>query len=189
MAGIAAAVLAAGRTAGAPARRRAADGAAQARSPRTGDTRFGIEHGFADIRTTAQISASGCRCRTTRRCAPTSTNSGRTGAPALTAEAAALLRADERHHRRAQVHSDHAVDARRSTATSRRSSPTCSIARAPRRSRARRSGIMGAAVEGHLDSGHVVGSVSGHLYQSLPRRRPVAVRRPARGVERSPTTI
>jgi hypothetical protein len=30
-------------------------------------------------------------------------------------------------------------------------------------------GIMGAAVEGHLDSGHVVGSVSGYLYQSLPR--------------------
>ena len=30
-------------------------------------------------------------------------------------------------------------------------------------------GIMGAAVEGHLDTGHVVGSVSGHLYQSLPR--------------------
>lgn len=30
-------------------------------------------------------------------------------------------------------------------------------------------GIMGAAVEGHLDSGHVVGSVSGNLYQSLPK--------------------
>lgn len=30
-------------------------------------------------------------------------------------------------------------------------------------------GIMGAAVEGTLDSGHHVGSVSGHLYQSLPR--------------------
>jgi hypothetical protein len=29
-------------------------------------------------------------------------------------------------------------------------------------------GIMGAAVEGHLDTGHAVGSVSGHLYQSLP---------------------
>lgn len=29
-------------------------------------------------------------------------------------------------------------------------------------------GIMGAAVEGRLDSGHLVGSVSGHLYQSLP---------------------
>ena len=29
-------------------------------------------------------------------------------------------------------------------------------------------GIMGAAVEGHLDSGHIVGSVSGNLYQSLP---------------------
>lgn len=30
-------------------------------------------------------------------------------------------------------------------------------------------GIMGAAVEARLDSGHVVGSVSGHLYQSMPR--------------------
>ena len=30
-------------------------------------------------------------------------------------------------------------------------------------------GVMGAAVEGHLDSGHAVGSVSGYLYQSLPR--------------------
>jgi hypothetical protein len=30
-------------------------------------------------------------------------------------------------------------------------------------------GIMGAAVEGRLDSGHTVGSVSGHLYRSLPR--------------------
>ena len=30
-------------------------------------------------------------------------------------------------------------------------------------------GIMGSAVEGHLDSGHEVGSVSGNLYQSLPK--------------------
>jgi len=30
-------------------------------------------------------------------------------------------------------------------------------------------GIMGAAVEARLDSGHSVGSVSGYLYQSLPR--------------------
>jgi hypothetical protein len=30
-------------------------------------------------------------------------------------------------------------------------------------------GIMGAAVESTLDSGHAVGSVSGHLYRSLPR--------------------
>jgi hypothetical protein len=29
-------------------------------------------------------------------------------------------------------------------------------------------GIMGAAVEGRLDSGHDVGSVSGHLYRTLP---------------------
>ncbi len=30
-------------------------------------------------------------------------------------------------------------------------------------------GIMGAAVEERLDTGHVAGSVSGHLYQSLPK--------------------
>jgi hypothetical protein len=30
-------------------------------------------------------------------------------------------------------------------------------------------GIMGAAVEGRLDSGHHVGSISGYLYESLPR--------------------
>ncbi len=30
-------------------------------------------------------------------------------------------------------------------------------------------GIMGAAVEGQLASGHAVGSVSGHLYRSMPR--------------------
>jgi hypothetical protein len=30
-------------------------------------------------------------------------------------------------------------------------------------------GIMGAAVEGYLETGHAVGSVSGHLYASLPR--------------------
>jgi hypothetical protein len=30
-------------------------------------------------------------------------------------------------------------------------------------------GIMGAAVEGRLDSGHAVGSVSGHLYRTMPR--------------------
>lgn len=30
-------------------------------------------------------------------------------------------------------------------------------------------GVMGAAVEDRLDSGHVVGSISGHLYSALPR--------------------
>lgn len=39
----------------------------------------------------------------------------------------------------------------------------------PRAFDGRALGIMGAAVEGRLDSGHDVGSVSGHLYASLPR--------------------
>ena len=44
-------------------------------------------------------------------------------------------------------------------------------------------GIMGAAVEGHLDSGHAVGSVSGHLYRSMPRVVKAAIRRAAGGVD------
>lgn len=39
----------------------------------------------------------------------------------------------------------------------------------PKAFQGRAWGIMGAPVEGHLDSGHVVGSVSGHLYEALPR--------------------
>jgi hypothetical protein len=38
----------------------------------------------------------------------------------------------------------------------------------PEAFRGRAFGIMGSAVEGRLDSGHDVGSVSGHLYESLP---------------------
>ncbi|MEQ1759370.1 MAG: GH3 auxin-responsive promoter family protein [Vicinamibacterales bacterium] len=38
----------------------------------------------------------------------------------------------------------------------------------PEAFRGRAWGIMGAASEGHLDSGHIVGSVSGHLYSALP---------------------
>ena len=110
-----------------------------------------------------------CRCRSTRRCAPYIDEQRRTGAPALTAEAPLVLCADERHDRQAEVHSRSRRRCSRCNAPSRRCSPICSTARARRRLRERRSGIMGAAVEGHLDSGHVVGSVSGHLYQSLPR--------------------
>lgn len=39
----------------------------------------------------------------------------------------------------------------------------------PEAFRGRAWGIMGAAIEGHLDSGHIVGSVSGQLYEALPR--------------------
>lgn len=38
----------------------------------------------------------------------------------------------------------------------------------PRAFQGRAFGIMGAAIEDRLGSGHVVGSVSGHLYRSLP---------------------
>lgn len=40
---------------------------------------------------------------------------------------------------------------------------------APEAFAGRTLGIMGAAVEARLDSGHAVGSVSGHLYRTMPR--------------------
>jgi hypothetical protein len=40
---------------------------------------------------------------------------------------------------------------------------------APEAFAGRTLGVMGAAVEARLDSGHAVGSVSGHLYRTMPR--------------------
>ncbi len=93
----------------------------------------------------------------------------RTGAPALTSEAPLFYAQTSGTTGTPEVHPDHADGARACTATSRRSSRTCSTAPARRRSTGKALGIMGAAVEGHLDTGHAVGSVSGHLYESLPR--------------------
>ena len=52
---------------------------------------------------------------------------------------AGVLRADERFHRHAEIHSDHAVGAGDASRPNRRCSRTCSSAPARRRSRARRS--------------------------------------------------
>ena len=50
-------------------------------------------------------------------------------------------------------------------------------------------GIMGAAVEGRLDSGHDVGSVSGYLYESLPAAVQSRFVAAAGDLGASPTTI
>ncbi len=130
-------------------------------------TRFGIEHGFAGIRQPLQFQArvpvqtyetlrpyideqrrTGARSLTTESPLFYAQTSGTTGQPKyipITPSMLAMERAEQRLFSYLQF----------------RACPQAFAGKA--------LGIMGAAVEGHLDSGHVVGSVSGHLYQSLPR--------------------
>ena len=115
---------------------------------------------------TIRTSRRGCRCRSSRRW-PYIDEQRKTGAPALTAEPPVFTRRPAA--RRASLSTFRSRRrCSRCTATSRRflylQYRACPAAFA-----GKAFGIMGAAVEGHLDSGHLVGSVSGHLYQSLPR--------------------
>jgi GH3 auxin-responsive promoter len=130
------------------------------------DTQFGIEHGFADIRSVDQY-----RHRVpvqdydTLR--PYIERQRRTGGAALTAEAP-LFYAQTSGSTGApkyipvppSVVRTHRAEQALFTYLQYRACPGAFSGKA--------LGIMGAAVEGHLDSGHHVGSVSGHLYQSLP---------------------
>ena len=84
-----------------------------------------------------------------------------------------------RRRRRSSTRRRAAAPARRSTSPSprrcwrhsvpsRRCFRTLQFRACPQAFAGKALGIMGAAVEGRLDSGHTVGSVSGHLYQSMP---------------------
>ena len=111
--------------------------AARASSPPIERREFGVEHRFADMRTPEQFrervpvqdyeTLRGYIER--QRC---------TGARRAHGGTAAVLCADERFHRQAQIHSGLAHRRSASIAPSRRCSRTCSIARARRRFRARR---------------------------------------------------
>jgi len=130
-------------------------------------TRFGMDHGFADIRTAAQFRErvpvqeyemlrpyvdeqrrTGVQALTMEAPLFYAQTSGTTGAPKLIPITPGMLAA----HRAEQALFSHLQW---------RACPEAFAGKA--------LGIMGAAVEGRLDSGHVVGSVSGHLYQALPR--------------------
>jgi hypothetical protein len=131
------------------------------------DTRFGRVHGFADTHDPAQFQAR-VPVQDYEQFRPYIDEQRHTGAPALTTEAPLFY---------AQTSG--------STGTPKYIPVTPTMLAFHKQEQALFSymqymacpgafdgkawGIMGAAVEGHLDSGHVVGSVSGHLYQSLPR--------------------
>ena len=131
------------------------------------DTRFGREHGFAGIRTLADFQARVpvLEYETLR---PYIDEQRRTGKPSLTAESPIFY---------AQTSG--------TTSQPKHIPVTPSMLEVHRREQALFSylqyracpaafdgmalGIGSAAIEGYLDSGHAVGSVSGYLYQSLPR--------------------
>jgi hypothetical protein len=131
------------------------------------DTEFGQRHGFRSIRTPAEYAAR-VPVQHYEDLRPFVERQRRTGAPALTAEAPAMYAQTsgstgapkyipitpsllDIHRREQKIFSFLQHRAR------------------PDAFRGRTLGIMGAAVEATLDSGHVVGSVSGHLYRSMPR--------------------
>jgi GH3 auxin-responsive promoter len=131
------------------------------------DTRFGRAHGFGDIHDPAQFQAR-VPVQDYERLRPYIDEQRHTGAPALTREAPLFY---------AQTSG--------STGTPKYIPITPTMLAFHKQEQALFSylqyrafpgafdgkawGIMGASVEGHLDTGHVVGSVSGHLYRSLPR--------------------
>ena len=136
------------------------------------DTRFGRDYGFGTVQTPIEFQRR-VPIQDYESLRPYIEDQRRTGAPALTAEAPSFYAqtsgttSKPKHvpitpamltmHRREQALFSYLQY---------RACPAAFDGEA--------FGIMGAAVEGRLDSGHAVGSVSGHLYQSLPhaiRRR------------------
>jgi GH3 auxin-responsive promoter len=131
------------------------------------ETRFGVEHGFADIRGAGQFRER-VPVQDYEQLRPYIDEQRRSGAPALTKEAPLFyaqtsgstgtpkylpitptMLAFHKHEQAVFSYLQY------------RACPAAFTGKA--------WGIMGASVEGHLDTGHVVGSVSGHLYRSLPR--------------------
>ena len=101
----------------------------------------------------------------------------------------AVLRADERFDGQAQVHPGLARQRFASIAPNRRCFTYLQYRACPPAFSGTALGIMGAAVEGRLDSGHDVGSVSGYLYESLPTAVQSRFVHTAAGLGASPTTI
>jgi hypothetical protein len=136
------------------------------------DTRFGRDHGFGTVQTPVEFQRR-VPIQDYESLRPYIEDQRRTGTPALTAEAPSFYAqtsgttSKPKHvpitptmltmHRREQALFSYLQY---------RACPAAFDGQA--------FGIMGAAVEGRLDSGHAVGSVSGHLYRTLPhaiRRR------------------
>lgn len=130
-------------------------------------TRFGVEHGFAGIRDPAAFRAS-VPVQTYETLRPYIDEQRRTGARALTAESPLFYAQTSGTTGQPKY-----IPITPSMLAMQRSEQTLfsylQFRACPEAFAGKALGIMGAAVEGRLDSGHTVGSVSGHLYQSLPR--------------------
>ena len=130
------------------------------------DTRFGTTHGFADIASPRQFRER-VPVQDYEMLRPYIEEQRRTGAPALTAEAPLFY---------AQTSGSTGTPkyipiTPTLLATQRAEQALFSYLQfraCPQAFAGKALGIMGAATEGRLDSGHAVGSVSGHLYRSLP---------------------
>jgi hypothetical protein len=131
------------------------------------DTRFGREHGFAMIRDPRSFQAR-VPVQDYEMLRPFVDEQRRTGAPALTSEAPVFYAQTSGTTGKPKyipvTPSMLAMHRQEQALFSYLQYRAC-----PAAFEGKALGIMGAAVEGRLDSGHVVGSVSGHLYQSLPR--------------------
>lgn len=131
------------------------------------DTRFGREHGFNTIRDHRDFQAR-VPVQEFETLRPYIDEQRRTGAPALTAEPPVFYAQTSGTTSKPK----HIPVTSSMLAMHRDEQALFSYLQyraCPAAFEGKAFGIMGAAVEGHLDSGHVVGSVSGHLYQSLPR--------------------
>lgn len=129
-------------------------------------TRFGVEHGFAVIRTQAQLQAH-VPVHDYEMLRPYIDEQRRTGAPALTAEAP-LFYAQTSGTTGAPKYIPIPPTVLAMHRDEQAVFSFLQFRACPEAFDGKALGIMGAAVEGRLDSGHTVGSVSGHLYQSLP---------------------
>lgn len=131
------------------------------------DTRFGVAHGFGEIRDHA-----GFRSRVPvqhyEMLRPYIDEQRRTGAPTLTAEAPLFYAQTSGTTGQPKF-----IPITPTSLALHRSEQALfsylQYRACPQAFTGKALGIMGAAVEGRLDSGHAVGSVSGYLYQSLPR--------------------
>jgi hypothetical protein len=131
------------------------------------DTDFGLAHGFGSIRTPADY-ARQVPVQQYELLRPYVERQRKSGETALTAEAPAFYAQTS-----GSTGEPKYIPITPSTlASNRREQKVFSYLQhraCPDAFAGRTLGIMGAAIEGHLDSGHTVGSVSGHLYQSMPR--------------------
>jgi hypothetical protein len=130
------------------------------------DTRFGAGHGFADIRDHAQyVERVPVQDYETLR--PYVEEQRQTAVPALTAEPPLFYAQTSGTTGKPKL-----IPITASMMTIQRDEQALfsylQYRACPAAFEGKALGIMGAAVEGRLDSGHSVGSVSGHLYQSLP---------------------